>query len=129
MLSIAATPSFVADADRILSVGERLEDIAWIAANPEAGDVVRGRGGCRKVRWQRAGTGKRGGARAIYFVRTDAGELWMLVACAKALKGSIPGCLLKEIRRELDKGRRKKRRRALRTGRSWIQNCFNRFVK
>jgi len=93
----------MADADRIWSGEERLEFFAWIAANPEAGDVIRGSGGCRKVRWQRAGTGKRGGARAVYFVRTDAGELWMLVAYAKAAKGNIPGFLQKEIRRELEK--------------------------
>ena len=40
---------------------ERLEFISWLALNPEAGDVIPECGGCRKVRWSRAGTGKRGG--------------------------------------------------------------------
>ena len=102
MLSIVETPTFVADADRIWSEEERLEFFAWIAANPDAGDVITGSGGCRKVRWSRPGMGKRGGARVIYFVRTLAGELWMLVVYAKGVKGNIPGHLLREIKRELE---------------------------
>jgi hypothetical protein len=41
---------------------ERISFINWLASNPEAGDVIPGSGGCRKVRWSRAGMGKRGGA-------------------------------------------------------------------
>ena len=39
--------------------------IDWIAANPGAGDVIPGADGARKVRWGRAGKGKRGGVRVI----------------------------------------------------------------
>ncbi|KAF4530938.1 hypothetical protein B566_EDAN018969, partial [Ephemera danica] len=39
-------------AAEIWSEDERLEFIAWIATNPSAGGVIRGSGGCRKVRWQ-----------------------------------------------------------------------------
>jgi hypothetical protein len=102
MLSIVETPTFAADADRIWSEEERLEFFAWIAANPDAGDVITGSGGCRKVRWSRPGMGKRGGARVIYFVRSIAGELWMLVVYAKSIKGNIPGHLLREIKREIE---------------------------
>jgi hypothetical protein len=103
MLTIVETPTFVADADRVWSEGERLAFFAWIAADPEAGDVISGSGGCRKVRWSRAGIGKRGGARVIYFVRTVSGELWMLVAYSKRVRGNIPAHLLREIRMELEK--------------------------
>jgi len=37
----------------------------YLAANPETGDVVRGSGGVRKVRWSRRGTGKSGGVRVL----------------------------------------------------------------
>lgn len=33
----------------------------WLAANPEAGDVIRNTDGLRKVRWAAGGKGKRGG--------------------------------------------------------------------
>ena len=102
MLTIVETPTFVADADQIWSEEERLEFFAWIAVNPEAGDVISGSGGCRKVRWARAGMGKRGGARVIYFVRAPRAQLWMLVAFSKAVTGNIPAYLLREIKRELE---------------------------
>ena len=66
MRTIAETPLFQKAAAEIWSEGERFEFINWLALNPDAGDVVPGSGGCRKIRWSRAGMGKRGGARAIY---------------------------------------------------------------
>lgn len=57
----------------------------FLAANPDAGDLVRDCGGVRKVRWadERRGKGKRGGVRVIYyFVRGD-GEILMLAIYSK----------------------------------------------
>ena len=39
---------------------------AFLSVHPEAGDVIRGTGGVRKIRWAMAGRGKRGGSRIIY---------------------------------------------------------------
>ena len=64
---VIETPTFERQAAEVWSDEERVEFIAWIAANPQAGDVVRGTGGARKVRWAASGRGKRGGARVIYF--------------------------------------------------------------
>lgn len=38
----------------------------FMMQNPEAGAIVRGSGGVRKLRWRREGSGKRGGLRVIY---------------------------------------------------------------
>lgn len=102
MLTIVETPTFMAEARRLWSDDERLEFFTFIAGQPDAGVVVRGSGGCRKVRWSRTGTGKSGGVRVIYFTRLEAGELWMLLAYLKGQKDSIPGHLLKAIREELE---------------------------
>lgn len=102
VLTIYETPTFLAEADRIWSTDERLEFFAWIATEPEAGSVIRGSGGCRKVRWSRPGMGKRGGARVIYFARLEAGELCMLLVYPKAEQDSIPGRILKAIRKEIE---------------------------
>lgn len=40
-----------------------------LIGDPEAGVVVKGSGGVRKIRWAAQGRGKRGGYRVIYFVR------------------------------------------------------------
>lgn len=102
MLTIFETPVFAAEAAKIWEDDERLAFFSWIASEPEAGAVVPGSGGCRKVRWSRPGMGKRGGARVIYFTRLEAGELCMLLVYPKAEKDSIPGYLLKQIRKELE---------------------------
>jgi hypothetical protein len=64
---------------------------------PEAGELVPGSGGVRKVRWARAGTGKRGGLRIIYFIRYQPNEFWMLTLYAKAKREDIPAHILKQL--------------------------------
>jgi len=70
--------------------------------NPEAGAVVRGSGGVRKLRWAASGRGKRGGYRVIYFVRWPKGVIWMLTMYPKNVADSIPGHVLKKIREEIE---------------------------
>lgn len=81
---------------------ERGEFSAYLAENPEAGDVVPGSGGIRKVRWRRAGSGKSGGVRVIYFVRTVEEEIVLLTLYAKSTADNLTGAKLKEIRRALE---------------------------
>jgi hypothetical protein len=65
--------------------------------NPEAGEVVRGSGGVRKLRWSRPGIGKRGGLRVIYFVRFEPNEFWMLTMYSKSKKENVPGNILRQL--------------------------------
>jgi hypothetical protein len=61
-------PTFLGDARSLgLTDGERLAIVTWIAANPQAGDVIEGTGGARKVRFAGKGKGKSGGYRVITF--------------------------------------------------------------
>ena len=60
-----------------------------------------GQRGGRKVRWARAGMGKRGGARVIYFNRLESGVIYLLVIYAKAVRGNIPAHILKEIKESI----------------------------
>jgi len=69
--------------------------------NPEAGVVVSGSGGVRKLRWAAPGRGKRGGYRVIYFVRRPKSIIWMLTIYPKSETDSIPGHILKQIREEI----------------------------
>jgi mRNA-degrading endonuclease RelE of RelBE toxin-antitoxin system len=70
--------------------------------NPEAGAVIRGSSGVRKIRWAATGRGKRGGYRVIYFVRQRNGEFWMLTIYPKNVRDSIPGHVLRQIREEIE---------------------------
>jgi hypothetical protein len=69
----------------------------FMMRNPEAGQVVPGSGGVRKLRWARPGTGKRGGLRIIYFVRYRPNEFWMLTVYAKAKRGNIAAHILRQL--------------------------------
>jgi hypothetical protein len=81
---------------------ERGEFSAWLANNADAGDAIVGSGGCRKVRWKRAGMGKSGGVRVIYYVQTARGRIYLLLIYAKSVRDNIPAHILKKIREELD---------------------------
>lgn len=53
------------------------------AADPEMGDLIRGTGGLRKVRWAASGRGKRGGVRVIYYWAVSRDTVLMLYAYPK----------------------------------------------
>ena len=56
----------------------------YLCSVPDAGDLIKGSGGLRKIRWRRAGSGKRGGIRAVYYWLTNRDQLFMLAAYAKS---------------------------------------------
>ena len=82
---------------------ERGAFAAYIAERPNAGDVVPESGGIRKVRWGRAGSGRSGGVRVIYYTRTVEGEVVLLTLYAKSKTDKLTGPKLKEIRRALER--------------------------
>ena len=101
MRTVAETSVFVRYAAEVWSEAEREEFINFIAGNPEAGDVIRGSGGCRKVRWSRSGTGKRGGARVIYFLASK-GTVWLLIVYSKSKFDNLPASFLAELKKGVE---------------------------
>lgn len=83
-ITVAETQAFARSAEKIWDEAERFELIDHLAHNPEAGDVIPGTGGVRKLRWGRTGGGKRGGARVLYFYYRAEAPLYLLLAYAKA---------------------------------------------
>jgi hypothetical protein len=68
---------------------EREAFIDYIARNPEDGDLIPETGGVRKIRWVRPGSGKRGGARVIYFYHSSDRPLYLLMVYAKARQENL----------------------------------------
>lgn len=89
-------------------VQESLTDDEYVAvqreliADPDAGSVIRGSGGIRKLRVAAPGRGKRGGYRLIYFVKRPKQLIWMLTIYPKNVAESIPTHVLRKIREEID---------------------------
>lgn len=102
MLTIVETPLFKSYVSDYWSEDERGEFCGWLAKNPEAGDVIPGSGGCRKIRWKRQGSGKSGGVRIIYYNRLANGEIWLLTIYAKSAHENIPAHTLKAIKEAIE---------------------------
>ena len=102
MLTVVESPIFQRLWPRYWEEDERAEFASYIALNPEAGSVIRGSGGVRKVRWAREGTGKSSGVRIVYLARNEAGEVYLLTLYAKSDSANITVGTLKEIRRALE---------------------------
>jgi hypothetical protein len=96
MRTVIETIEFQKQAAAVWSEEERHAFIEWIAANPDAGDVIPGAEGARKVRWSRPGMGKRGGARVIYFHLVDDEVVLLIMVYAKAERENVTP---KEIKR------------------------------
>jgi hypothetical protein len=82
--AVCETPTFRRSAAAIMPDDEIEELIDFVAASPTAGVVIPATGGMRKLRWRRPGTGKRGGARVIYFYCDESMPLLMILAYAKS---------------------------------------------
>ena len=102
MLTVVESPIFQKLWPRYWDEDERADFAAFIAVNPDAGAVIRGSGGVRKVRWAREGSGKSSGVRVVYLTRNEAGEVYLLTIYAKSESGTISANTLKEIRRALE---------------------------
>ena len=89
MRTVAETPTFTRQADRLFSEDERREIIDRLAENPLAGDEIPGTGGVRKLRFATSGRGKRGGARVIYYFLDERLPVYALLAYPKSAKTDL----------------------------------------
>ena len=64
---------------------------------PNAGDVIRGSGGVRKVRWASGGKGKSGGVRVIYYRAKADEQTFFLTLYGKGEKENLSAADLKRV--------------------------------
>ena len=88
-MTVLETPGFLRDAAAAMTDQERIEAIYFVAANPDAGDVIPDTGGGRKLRWRAQGRGKRGGVRIIYYFHNESLPLFLLSVFAKNEKANL----------------------------------------
>jgi len=89
MLTVAAVPEYIRRAEKLLTSGERLDLVNYLAARPKAGVLLEGTGGVRKLRWSRQGMGKSGGVRVIYYYHSGAMPLYLLTLFAKNERANL----------------------------------------
>lgn len=73
-----------------------------LLANPEAGDLIQGSGGLRKIRFadERRRKGKRGGIRVIYYWWPGGAQFWLFTLYGKDVRDDL-GEAQKKILRQL----------------------------
>lgn len=74
----------------------------YLCHHSQAGDVIPGTGGCRKIRWAARGKGKRGGARVIYFVRLVEERIVLVAAYGKGEREDVPRAWLRRLKEVFD---------------------------
>ena len=102
MYTFVELPVFTRYAEDYFSDEEMADLQRYLSKNAKAGDVVPGTGGVRKLRWSRAGMGKRGGVRILYYVQDTKGRIWLLTVYAKSARENIPASTLNLLREMAD---------------------------
>ena len=91
-------PKFKAEATELIGA-DGIDALAvYLIDHPDAGDVMPGAGGARKLRWAAKGKGKRGGARMIYLYAVVAARIYLLRCYAKNMKTDLTADEKKELR-------------------------------
>ena len=67
----------------------RIDSSLRLVADVEAGNLIPGTGGLRKIRWQGSGRGKRGGVRVIYYWAVRDEVVLMLLMYPKSEKDDL----------------------------------------
>ena len=99
---VVESPDFAADAKAAGLEDEDLRGIIdHLARRPDAGDVISGTGGARKVRFAGRGKGKSGGYRVITFYSGASLPVFLLAVFGKGTKVDLTRAEKNELRKEL----------------------------
>ena len=69
----------------------------YLLASPDAGDLIRGGAGLRKVRWSAQGRGKRGGARVVYYWHVPGERIYLLYGYVKSEREDLTPHQIKQL--------------------------------
>ena len=88
-LEFIETPTFSRKCRELLSEDEYRLFQEYLTHYPDAGALIVGTGGCRKIRWGQQGRGKSAGVRVIYYYFCSDGQIFMLLVYPKSEKDSL----------------------------------------
>ena len=90
MQTVVETPPFLASAAKAgMTDAERSAAVDLIAANPQAGDMIAGGGGIRKLRVAGRGKGKSGGYRVLTYFMNPGRPVFLLWVLNKAMAANL----------------------------------------
>src|ERR1700680_1340339 len=97
-ITVLQLPKFKTEATELIGA-DGIDAVAvYLIDRPDAGDVIPGAGGARKLRWAAKGKGKRGGARIVYLYLVVAERIYLLRCYAKNVRTDLTADEKKELR-------------------------------
>jgi hypothetical protein len=85
MHTVVETPTYLTAATKAgMTESERVAAVDQIASDPQAGDIIPGGGGVRKVRVAGRGKGKSGGYRILTYYLTDDEPVFLISVINKS---------------------------------------------
>ena len=98
-LHLIETTVFTRQVQSMLSPEEYRALQLSLIARPDAGPIIRGTGGLRKLRWRLLGRGKRGGIRVIYYWRVVPEQILLIYLYPKNVQANLTPAQLRALRR------------------------------
>jgi mRNA-degrading endonuclease RelE of RelBE toxin-antitoxin system len=102
MVTVAETREFSRRVDGLMGQTDKEALVFYLACHPEAGALISGTGGLRKLRWSAGGKGKRGGARVIYYFHNEKMPLYLLTAYGKSEKSDLSAAQRRDLSKLTD---------------------------
>jgi mRNA-degrading endonuclease RelE of RelBE toxin-antitoxin system len=100
---IIETPIFTRVIQDLISEEEYRLFQLHLVNKPEAGKIILGSGGLRKVRWSGSGHGKSGGIRVIYYWVVSHDTILLLYAYPKSRQDDLTSEQLQQIKKIIEK--------------------------
>ncbi|GGF88119.1 MULTISPECIES: type II toxin-antitoxin system RelE/ParE family toxin [Cysteiniphilum] len=89
MITIVELPSYIKKASTCLTADNQKALVDYLAVYPEAGVIMEGTGGVRKLRWATENSGKSGGVRVIYYYYNETMPLYLIAMFKKSEKANL----------------------------------------
>lgn len=100
MQTVVETPEYLAASNRAgMTDAEREAAVDFVSANPSAGVVIPGSGGCRKVRIAKEGMGKRGAYRVVTYYTAQDRPVFLLTVISKGRQANLTDRQVNELRK------------------------------
>lgn len=88
--TVVETPTYLSAArEEGMTSDEMTAAVSLVAANPRAGDLIVGSGGCRKIRVPGKGRGKSGGYRVVAFFAGENVPVFLLAVLSKGSRATF----------------------------------------
>lgn len=110
MHTVVETPEYLRAAKKAgMTEAEREAAMLFLAGHPQAGEVIEGSGGARKVRIAREGKGKSGGYRVVTYYQDAETPVFLLTVISKGQRADLTSAQHRQVKGSTQSEKRMRR--------------------